>query len=121
MGSANAESRRLYVVTETDHTAWIVIGTAIGLTMLPVFGFIRYFVRRATDVGADDILLLASAILSIVQSAVLLRASSYGLGETTLANAAGRVNAAEEVRSTLPSSMFSTNLSRLRGVCCCQS
>lgn len=93
----DASSRRLYTVTPTDHTAYIVIATAVGLAILPVFGLIRYFVRRATDIGADDVLLFASSAVAIVQSDITLRAPSSGLGQSTTILQPERVAVTEQV------------------------
>ena len=94
--SADASSGRLHTIMPTDHTAYIVITTAAGLAVLPVFGLIRYFIRRATEHGADDIL-LASFAVTIAQSGVILRASSFGLGQSMAEPPAERVLAAEQV------------------------
>ena len=93
----DTSSRRLYTVTQTDHSAYIVIATAIGLAVLPVFGLIRYFIRRTVDIGADDILLLASSVVTIAQSGVILRASSSGLGQSTTELQPNQVAASEQV------------------------
>ena len=99
----DTSSRRLYTVTQTDHTAYIVIATAVGLAVLPVFGLIRYFVRRTVEIGADDILLLASSIVTIAQSGVILGASSSGLGRSTNELQPDQVAASEQVwRILLP-------------------
>ncbi|KAK3705641.1 hypothetical protein LTR37_013249 [Vermiconidia calcicola] len=96
----DASSRRLYTVTPTDHTAYIVIATAVGLAILPVFGLIRYFVRRATDIGADDVLLFASSAVAIVQSDITLRAPSSGLGQSTTILQPERVAVTEQLYYT---------------------
>ncbi|KAK0261592.1 hypothetical protein LTR35_017845 [Friedmanniomyces endolithicus] len=69
------------VVTEADHTAWIVIATALGIPIILVFGAIRIFVRRTAGVGFDDILLALATFFAIVQASIILSACSYGLGK----------------------------------------
>lgn len=103
---ADASSRRLYTVTPTDQTAFIVIATAVGLAVLPVFVLIRYLVRRSTEIGADDVLLLTLSALSIAQSGVILRASSSGLGRSTTEIQPNVVAMAEQVWGTLWGTFF---------------
>lgn len=88
---------RLYTISDTDHTAYIVIGTALGIAFLPIFVFIRYAVRKANGIGSDDILILSSGGIAIVQSAGLLSACSHGLGQATSQVAPDRVASAEKV------------------------
>lgn len=51
-------------VSETDHTAWIIIGTIIGIPIILVFGIIRYAVRRAVNFGLDDGFAAAATVRS---------------------------------------------------------
>lgn len=97
----NQSLHRLYTVTPDDHTAYIVIATAVGMAYLPIFGATRYFVRRAADVGLDDVLLVCSTILAVVQSSIILRACSYGLGRSAAVTQTGREVDAEKVRDDL--------------------
>ena len=50
------------VVTDTDHSGWVIICTTLGLPILLIFSFIRYIVRRAVDFGLDDGLIAASTV-----------------------------------------------------------
>ena len=50
------------IVTDTDHTAWIVIATALGIPIILVFGISRIFVRRAAGIGLDDTLLALATV-----------------------------------------------------------
>ena len=52
-------------VSDTDHTAWIIIGTIIGIPIILVFGVIRYAVRRAVDFGLDDGFAAAATVCSL--------------------------------------------------------
>lgn len=56
----------LTVVTDKDHTAWILIATSLGLVCTLIFGGIRVFIRKSInpDFGLDDIF-LASATVSV--------------------------------------------------------
>lgn len=92
----------LAVVTDTDHTAWIIIATTLGLAISILFGAIRILVRCTANQGwgHDDISLAAATVcfnasqysiswanrqgqlLTFVQSALLLSACSYGLGKS---------------------------------------
>lgn len=51
-------------VTDTDHTAWIYIATALGLALILLFGGIRVIVRGSIcpGVGLDDYFLAASTV-----------------------------------------------------------
>lgn len=72
------------VVTPDDHSAWIIIAAALGLSSSLVFGAIRIFVRQtiSPQYGLDDITLAISTVLAIIQSAVVLGACSEGLGKS---------------------------------------
>lgn len=52
------------VVTDTDHTAWIYIATALGLALILLFGGIRVIVRGSIcpGIGLDDYFLAASTV-----------------------------------------------------------
>lgn len=105
VASPGASDRRLYTVTPTDHTAFIVIATAVGLAILPVFGLIRYLIRRDTEIGADDILLFVSFAAAIVQSGVILRATASGLGQSTIELQPAQVVEAEKACNPPPVSI----------------
>lgn len=105
VASADVSDRRLYTVTTTDHTAFPVIATAVGLAVLPVFGLIRYLIRRATEIGADDILLFVSSAAAIAQSGIILRATTSGLGQSTSELQADEVAEAEKA-CHLPSTLM---------------
>lgn len=51
-------------VTATDHSAWILISTALGLSMSLLFAAIRIFIRSATKhgFGKDDYALAAATV-----------------------------------------------------------
>lgn len=51
-------------VSDTDHAAWIIIGTVVGIPIILVFGIIRYAVRRAVDFGLDDGFAAAATVRS---------------------------------------------------------
>lgn len=52
------------VVSPNDHTAWIIIGTSIGIPIVLVFGAIRLAVRRTANLGLDDALIAGSTVSS---------------------------------------------------------
>lgn len=56
----------LAIVTEDDHTAWIMVASALGLACTLLFGGIRVFVRSTIcpGIGMDDIF-LAGATVSV--------------------------------------------------------
>jgi hypothetical protein len=58
----------LAVVSKNDHTAWIILATAIGLSCVLIFGAVRIVVRRTISPGArlDDAFLAASTVSSAV-------------------------------------------------------
>ncbi|KAL1589047.1 hypothetical protein WHR41_02091 [Cladosporium halotolerans] len=69
------------VVSETDHTAWIIIAAAIGIPIILIFGGIRLAVRQPVNIGLDDALIGGSTLVAIVQASLVLRACSYGFGK----------------------------------------
>jgi hypothetical protein len=87
------QSAPFATVTPTDHSAWIIISTALGLSMSLLFAAIRVFIRSATKhgYGKDDYLLAAATVcyyiltfarVSSVQSIVLLSSCADGLGKS---------------------------------------
>jgi hypothetical protein len=55
-----------YEVTDTDHTAWIIIGTALCLCWLLLFAAIRTFIRCTITpgLGLDDVAVAVSTVFS---------------------------------------------------------
>lgn len=72
------------VVTPTDHSAWIIIGTAFGLSCVLLFSVIRICIRLTISppFGLDDVFVGSATVLSVVQSAITLYAASLGLGKS---------------------------------------
>jgi len=62
------------VVTETDHTAWIIIATALGLSCILIFSVIKIFIRWTIThtVGADEAFLAASTVRPMIRGFRLL-------------------------------------------------
>ncbi len=62
--SAPSYSAPFAVVTDTDHSAWLIIATALGLSWSLLFGAIRVFIRWtiAPGVGLDDVSLAAATV-----------------------------------------------------------
>jgi hypothetical protein len=58
------QSAPFATVTPTDHSAWIIISTALGLSMSLLFAAIRVFIRSATkhEYGKDDYVLAAATV-----------------------------------------------------------
>jgi hypothetical protein len=58
------QSAPFATITPTDHSAWIIISTALGLSMSLLFAAIRVFIRSATKhgYGKDDYLLAAATV-----------------------------------------------------------
>ena len=106
---ASSDFPRLLVVTDNDHSAWIVIATALGLACVLIFAAARTVVRYSTtsDFGLDDTVYVCSVVgdraqpiplalqldsrfcsradftgkaLTIIQSSVVLYGCSLGLG-----------------------------------------
>lgn len=52
------------IVSDTDHTAWIIIATALGLALVLQFGAIRVVVRGSIcpGIGLDDFFLAAATV-----------------------------------------------------------
>lgn len=52
------------VVTDTDHTAWIIIAAALGLSMILLFSAIKIFIRWSISprVGLDEAFLAAATV-----------------------------------------------------------
>ena len=65
------------VVTETDHTAWIIIATALCLSFILLFSAIKIFIRfTATPaLGLDESFLAASTVRNI--STILATQSTH--------------------------------------------
>jgi len=58
------QSAPFATVTPTDHRAWIIISTALGLSMSLLFAAIRVFIRSATKhgYGKDDYALAVATV-----------------------------------------------------------
>jgi hypothetical protein len=58
------QSAPFSTITPTDHSAWIIISTALGLCMSLLFAVIRVFIHSATKhgYGKDDYLLAAATV-----------------------------------------------------------
>lgn len=58
------QSAPFATITPTDHRAWIIISSALGLCMSLLFAAIRVFIRSATKngYGADDHVLAAATV-----------------------------------------------------------
>nr|POE64918.1 hypothetical protein CFP56_65876 [Quercus suber] len=71
-------------VTPTDHRAWIIIATALGMVTALASGVIRLSVRSqfGQKAGIDDMLLGAGIVIAVIQEGVVLGATSVGLGRT---------------------------------------
>ena len=52
------------VVTDTDHAAWIIVTTALGLAMILLFSVVKIFIRYAVSprVGLDEVFLTISTV-----------------------------------------------------------
>lgn len=73
------------IVSPTDHTAWILIAAALGLSWALLTGVIRIFVRLTISPGAglDDASVGVATFFGLVQSAVVLSACHNGFGKAT--------------------------------------
>ncbi|EXJ56542.1 hypothetical protein A1O7_06886 [Cladophialophora yegresii CBS 114405] len=73
-----------YEVTDTDHTAWIIIATALCLCWLLLFAAIRVFIRCTITpgYGLDDVSVGIATVLAVIQSSLVLGACSDGLGRS---------------------------------------
>ena len=71
-------------VTPDDHTAWIVIATALGMACFLFFGGVRVLVRWTIShgFGPDDYVLCAATIFAIIQSSIIFGACAKGLGKS---------------------------------------
>lgn len=58
------QSAPFAVVTSTDHSAWVIIATALGLSCLLVFIGIKAFARSSLGKGVsyDELCLVASTV-----------------------------------------------------------
>ncbi|KIX04901.1 uncharacterized protein Z518_05772 [Rhinocladiella mackenziei CBS 650.93] len=72
------------VVTDNDHTAWIIIAAAIGLSWILLFAGIRIFIRRTISpgFGFDDGFIAAATTVGIIELSIILAACSKGLGKS---------------------------------------
>ncbi|TEY61421.1 hypothetical protein BOTCAL_0169g00260 [Botryotinia calthae] len=78
------QSAPFAVVTSTDHSAWVIIATALGLSCVLVFIGIKAFARSSLGKGIsyDELCLVASTLLAAIQSSVVLGACAKGLGKS---------------------------------------
>lgn len=80
----NGYSAPFAVVTDTDHGAWIIIATALGLSQILLFALIRAFVKCVINPGLalDDGMIFTATGIAVVQSALVLSACHAGLGRS---------------------------------------
>ncbi|KXT00972.1 hypothetical protein AC578_8203 [Pseudocercospora eumusae] len=71
-------------VTNSDHSAWIIVAASLGLALTLVFAGIRVFIRKiiSPGVGLDDALLAVATVFSVVEASLLLGACRVGLGRS---------------------------------------
>jgi hypothetical protein len=57
-------------ITTDDHSAWVIISSALGLALTLLFAAIRVFVRTTTnrEVGIDDYLVAAGTVCFTISS-----------------------------------------------------
>lgn len=87
------------VVTDTDHGAWIIITTALGLSQILLFAVIRSFVKCVINPGltSDDGMIFTATGLAVVQSALVLGACHAGLGRSAELISADDLNALQRL------------------------
>jgi len=71
-------------VTDTDHSAWIIIAAALGLTLILFFSVLRIAIAVTirNALGFDDAFLAAAAFCAAIQSSIILGACAAGLGKS---------------------------------------
>ncbi|KAH9845567.1 hypothetical protein Tdes44962_MAKER06477 [Teratosphaeria destructans] len=71
------------VITDEDHTGWIVIATALGLCMVLLSTIIRITVRSSFKqrYGLDDALIGIGFFCAVIYESVLMAATTKGLGK----------------------------------------
>jgi hypothetical protein len=69
------------VVTDTDHSAWIIIATALNLSCILLFSVINIFIRWKVSlrVGLDEAFLAASTVCPKISDSGRSTYSSGGL------------------------------------------
>ncbi|MCJ1485909.1 hypothetical protein MMC06_006084, partial [Schaereria dolodes] len=74
----------LAIITATDHSGWVIIGTAFSLSLALLSGGIRYFIRRVISppFGYDDISIGVATAALVIQSSVVFHSISQGLGKS---------------------------------------
>lgn len=70
----------LSTVSPTDHSAWILIATCLGLIYTLFFGALRALVR-GSNLGPDDYVLAPAIGVSVVQSGLMFAACAKGFGK----------------------------------------
>ncbi|PMD54804.1 uncharacterized protein K444DRAFT_596532 [Hyaloscypha bicolor E] len=72
------------VVTESDHSAWILIATPLCLSCILLFSLINLSIRQTNSVraGLDEACLASATVLACIQSSVVLGACAKGLGKS---------------------------------------
>ncbi|KAI5206250.1 hypothetical protein E4T38_03889 [Aureobasidium subglaciale] len=96
-------SRPFAVVSDVDHSAWVIIATALGLSWSLTFGVMRVIVRATTRQrhGVDDYALAVSTFLTIIQSSIILGACANGLGKSITLLTPDEIEKVQQVGSCL--------------------
>lgn len=108
------------VVTDDDHTAWIIIPAAIGIGLTLLFAGIRLFVRRvlSPEIGPDDILLGTATLVAVVQCSLLLVGCGFGLGKSHKLLEADAIDAAQKVPQIRSHSERTVTLTLSKAILC---
>nr|OQO10335.1 hypothetical protein B0A51_18303 [Rachicladosporium sp. CCFEE 5018] len=71
-------------ITPTDHAAWILVSSTLGLSLILLFAAIRVFIHQSNrqSYGVDDYLVGIATVLGVVQAVILLSACHDGLGRS---------------------------------------
>lgn len=91
------------VITDDDHRGWIIIATSLGLACASLFAGIRVFVRCtfSEGFGVDDASLGAATVLTIIQSGLILGATSHGLGQSLKIAPRDKRDAVQQVSASI--------------------
>ncbi|KAK3703659.1 hypothetical protein LTR37_014355 [Vermiconidia calcicola] len=74
----------LATVSQTEHSAWILIATALGLAITILSLLARVIIRKFINPPwhLDDTWIVVSTVIDFIQSALVMAASSSGLGNS---------------------------------------
>jgi hypothetical protein len=90
--------------TPEDRGGWAVIASGVGLVFILMFASLRLYTRYPfrSRLLYDDLAIIVSTVVAIIQSALVIAAVSQGLGKSTTILATSERVPTEKVRYPRP-------------------